>query len=96
MKYRQRMTPLWNQLKSGKTREERQFNNNLIKTSRRGDYLIKSCNKSICLAGIGYVDYSYRADGSVPWSKRKNAQWFSKEEAIELTKSWKGVKIVKR
>lgn len=90
------MTPLWSQLKSGETKKEKQFNNNLIKNSRRGEYLIKSGNEFVCQAGIGYVDYSFRANGSVPWSKRQNAQWFSKEEAIELTKRWKGVKVVKK
>lgn len=93
--YKQRMTPIWDQLKRGLTHEERVFNNKLIKQSRSGDFLIKRENKFECLLGIGYLDYSFRNFGC-PWSTRKNAQWFSKEEALELTKGWKGCKIVRR
>jgi hypothetical protein len=90
------MTPLWNQLKSGITKEEREFNHLLIKSSRSGDYLIKNQDKYLCKSGQGYIHYSFRGDGWIIAGDRKNAQWFSKEEVVELTKGWKGVKIVKR
>lgn len=90
------MLPLWNQLKSGQTQEERKFNNKLLKTSRTGDYLVKSACKYACQAGIGYVDYSFRDNGSIPCGKRKNAQWFTKKETAELTKGWIGFRVIKR
>lgn len=90
--YQQRMAPVWESFITGKTR----INNNLSKASRKGEYLIKKTNKSECVCGIGYLDHCYRADGWTTWGARKNAAWFFKEEALEITKKWRGIKIVKK
>lgn len=90
--YQQRMTPVWESFISGQVK----MNNNLSKASRRGEFLIKKTDKWQCGAGIGYLDHSYRDDGWGAWSTRKNAAWFTKEEIKEITKNWRGIKIVRK
>ena len=92
--YQQRMSPIWELLKSG--RENVGWNNNLSKSSRKGEYLIKKIDKFECLHGIGYVHHGFRDDGWAEWTTRENAAWFTKEEAKEITKNWRGIKIVKK
>lgn len=90
------MQPIWDQLKKGLTQEERTFNRNLLLNSRNGEFLIKLTDKNLCMDDHGYINYTFRNDGWISPSIRKQAQWFTKEEAVEITKDWLGVKIVKR
>jgi len=94
--YRERMIPLWEQLKKGMTHAERLFNHSLLKNNRIGDYLIKSTRKLDCINGNGYIDYSFKHDGWISTRNRSNAQWFTKDEAVAIAKDWKHFKIVKR
>ncbi len=96
MKYNNRMQPVWDQLKKGLTQEERIFNRKLLLNSRSGEFLIKSTDKYTCQDGYGYINYTFRNDGWISPNVRRQAQWFSKEEAVEIIKNWKGYKIVKR
>ena len=94
--YQKRMQPIWAQLTRGRTQEERNFNIKLILNSRKGDYLIKSQDKYDCISGCGYIDFSFKNTGWYCASIRKNAQWFSKEEAKELIKKYPKFKIVRK
>lgn len=93
--YQQRMTSVWAQMKREGLGHV-SHNVRLSLASRQGQYLIKKTNKWECRAGIGYLDHSYRANGWGSWSKRSEAAWFTKEEIKEITKGWRGIKIVKR
>jgi hypothetical protein len=101
-KYTERMQPLWDQLKPFvKDRNEHHkvvvFNNNLMKSNRRGDYLIKQIDKAeIDTWSNKYIHYSYRDDGWVVCCSRDDAQWFSLEEAREIIQKFPGYKIVKK
>lgn len=89
------MTPTWEYIKTeGLSVAE---NNHISKNARRGDYLIKKCDKWECLIGYGYLSHCSRPGcGWLGWTTRKNAAWFSKEEAVEISGKWRGIKIVKR
>ena len=94
--YEQRMKPFWDQLTRGNTQEDLNFNKQLMLGARQGDYLIKSQEKWYCLQGEGYISYTFKNKGWFFLSTRKNAQWFSREEAVELIKKFPKFKIVKK
>lgn len=89
------MTPVWEQMKREGSGHA-SYNVKLSLASRQGRYMVKKTDKFECEIGIGYLHHSYRADGWGAWGIRRHAAWFTKEEIKELTKGWRGIKIVKR
>jgi len=72
-------------------------NNELMEKSRVGNYLIKcNCNKWNRIENSQYLHWSYTNNGSNVWGKRVEAQWFSREEAVELITKYRGLRMVKR
>lgn len=68
-----------------------------IKSLREGDYLVK-VSKSNKWSGMGvdYIQFDYGLHGSVALGRRRDAAWFTKEEAHEFIKCVKkGFKVVK-
>jgi len=101
-KYSERMQPLWEQLKpaASDTKEHHKvvvFNNNLMKSNRQGDYLIKQMDRGkFDTWDWKYLDYTYSESGWFACSCRADAQWFSLEEAREIIHKFPGYKIVKK
>lgn len=96
------MQPLWERLKpaASDTKEHHKvvvYNNNLMKSNRRGDYLIKQMDRGkIDTWDWKYIHYSYRDDDWCVGCSRDDAQWFSLEEAREIIQKFPGYKIVKK
>lgn len=99
-----RLNPIFLQTKftgglSGKLLDEvLKYNNNLLIQNRKGEYLIKLYD-SYCPCNSKYISYKYIGSNGdwFNFSSRKNAQWFSKEEALEILNIYNGpLKLVKK
>lgn len=72
-------------------------NNELLRDSRKGDYLIKTSDKEWGqIEECQYLHWGYTNSGSNTWGMRREAQWFSREEAVELISKYRGLRMVKR
>ena len=72
----------------------------MLKASRKGDYLIKVSKNSLRYyyeESSKYIDFTYSCDGWLAFSCRKDAQWFSGKEGHAIIKRLgKGFSLVKR
>lgn len=78
------MNEVWASMNDGSTHKKRSENIRKLLESRSGEYLIKSTDKYLCLAGIGYVHCTSRGNGWIGKGTRKEAAWFTKEEIKEI------------
>lgn len=86
--YSERMKSVFSSMERGANSAELKRNRQRLVDDRQGDYLIKSTEKDICLMGIGYIYMAFRDDGWMVTGTRKHAQWFHREEAVEILKKW--------
>lgn len=94
-KYEKRIQKVLSSLNRGDTHEDRKKNQEIMLNLREGDYLIKSTNKIFCFFGYGYFGAEWDGIG-ITMTTRKNAQWFSREEAVELISLWNAPNIKRK
>lgn len=70
----------------------------LLLSARDGGYLLKTNEHYYPGCDFLYVCYTFTDRGSIPFSNRAQAQWFTREEAVELILRWgqRRIKMVKR
>lgn len=99
--YSQRFAKIWAGIKSVRDTsdpdvqdEYRRYNRNLLRSSRKGRYLIKFGQTTY----KSYICCGWQDDGWVSTcDNRKDAQWFSKKEADEFKVRYGDqIKIVRR
>ena len=68
-----------------------------VKALREGDYLVKvSKHSGWAGMGVDYIQFDYGLHDSIALGRRRDAAWFTKEEAHEFIKCVKkGFKVVK-